>query len=166
MRPTWDETWLQLAVIMSARSWCASGAGAVAVGTDQRVIQTGYAGPPSSFAPQQGAKLEELERVGCIAYCPRAFKDPADRDPGYIDCPSVHGEINCIAKADSTRMPGGTFYISSVPCYSCAKAICNTGVSLVVWYTTPYNAYRHPEQAKEMLDLCGISWEEVTPRGV
>ena len=162
MRPSWDQTWLQLAALMSHRSWCASGAGAVAVDLEQRVIQSGYAGPPSNFRLQREASRDELEKIGCIAYCPSAFKDPADRDPGYTDCPSVHAEINCIAKADSTRMPGGSFYVSSVPCYACSKAICNTGVARVLWYATPYSAYRQPEIVKETFELCGVSWEEVT----
>jgi dCMP deaminase len=162
-RPSWDDTWLQLAVIMSARSWCKSGAGAVAVGTDRRVIQTGYAGPPATYALQAGANLGELELVGCAAYCPRPLLDPAKRDPGYTDCPSVHAEINCIAKADSTRMPGGSFYVSSVPCFACAKAICNTGIAQVVWYASPADTYRDPAVVKDFFSLCNVHWEEVKP---
>jgi deoxycytidylate deaminase len=146
---------------MSARSWCLSGAGAAVVDTTQRVIQTGYAGPPAAFSLQTAANRGELELIGCAAYCPRALLDTGKRDPGYTDCPSVHGEINCIAKADSTRMPGGSFYISSVPCYACAKAICNTGVVRVLWHATAADSYRNPGQVKQLFDLCGVEWQEM-----
>ncbi len=161
MRPSWDATWLELAKLMAARSRCPSGAGAVAVDASQRVIQSGYAGPPATYRPQLEVLEWELDLTGCQAYCQRAATAPAGRDPGYLDCPSTHGEINTLVKADSTRLPGGSFYISSVPCFACAKAVSNSGVVRVLWYASEADAYRDPERVKDMLSLCGIEWQEV-----
>lgn len=146
---------------MAQRSWCPSGAGAVAVDISQRVIQSGYAGPPAGFKPQMMAVEWELELAGCAAYCERAQLPPAERDPGYTDCPSSHAEINCLVKADSTRLIGGTMYVSSVPCLACAKATANSGVARVAWHASAADEYRDPAAVKKLLDDCHVSWEEV-----
>jgi dCMP deaminase len=159
MRPTWDETWLDLAKLMARRSRCPSGAGAVIVDTKQRIVSTGYAGPPAGY------RLEDEHLISdrplrpddtCQVYCPRANKTPNERDPGYQDCPSSHAEINAMSKANRSETDGGTFYVSSVPCFGCAKAVANSGVVRVVWPTTTADVYRGGDAVIDFLVRCEI----------
>jgi dCMP deaminase len=156
-RPTWDETWLALADLMAARSLCPSGVGAVIVDARNRIVDTGYTGPPRDWVPpvQYG---HHSGPAACARYCYRAGLPAGQRDPLYLDCPTVHGEQNAIAHADRTRMDAGTFYISSSPCWACTKLIANTGIVRVVWRATEYDAStgRDPESARSFFAQCGI----------
>jgi dCMP deaminase len=163
-RPTWDQVWLRLALLMAERSLCPTGAGAVIVDTSQRVVMTGYAGPPAGYGPQEFAQLmnlAELAKDGCRLYCERARKPGATRDSGYLDCPSAHAEANALARADSSRMQRGTFYVSSVPCFACAKMIANSGVRRVVWCESPADEYRPQRNVLQLFKECSVACEAV-----
>jgi dCMP deaminase len=165
-RPTWDEVWLRLSLLMAERSLCPTGAGAVIVDVSQRVVMTGYAGPPAGYGPQEFAQLmrpAELAKDGCQLYCERSQKAGIDRDPGYLDCPSAHAEANTLVRADQSRMQGGTFYISSVPCFACAKMIANSGVRRAVWYESPADEYRSQRNVIQMFKDCSVACEAVAP---
>lgn len=117
---------------MGRRSRCERKAGAVIVSQQQRVISTGYAGPPAGFTG--GSLYRPMdESTPCSVYCPRANTIETGRDPGYNDCVSSHAEANAIIMADRSLIDGGAFYVSTVPCYGCTKMIANTGVVMVVF---------------------------------
>lgn len=150
-RPSWDDVWLSLADTMATRSRCPSGAGAVIVDSHQRVVSTGYAGPPAGY------RLPDLPvNESCEVYCNRALKRTQDRDPAYLDCPSAHAEANAVTMADRSRTEGGTFYVSSVPCWGCAKLIANSGVRRVVWPQGDADSYRPLQVVVEYLARCNL----------
>lgn len=151
-RPTWDEVWLSLTDLMATRSRCPSGAGAVIVDPQQRVVSTGYAGPPAGYQLPAAPAPD----TSCIVYCQRAMKQDHQKDPAYLDCPSAHAEANAIASGDRSRMESGTIYVSSVPCWGCAKLISNCGVSRVVWQATDMDEYRPLQVVVEYLGQCGL----------
>lgn len=63
-RPTWDATWLAVATTMATRSLCVRDqVGAVIVDARNRVVATGYNGPPTGFPHEDRS---------CRAWCPRA----------------------------------------------------------------------------------------------
>jgi dCMP deaminase len=158
-RPTWDQVWLELAESMARRSRCPTGVAAVIVDQRQRVVSTGYAGPPAGFV----LPLHDGTWDGsCKLYCPRMNKDRADHDPMYRDCPASHAEQAAISFADRSRTENGTIYVSSVPCMSCAKAVANSGVIRAVWRSTAADAYRDPETVIRFLDLCRLTVDVVS----
>jgi dCMP deaminase len=124
VRTDWDTVWLITAGELAERSLCFGGAGACIVAADNRVMFPGYAGPPASF----DTAVED-----CTAFCERHRKPVEDRDPGYIDCVSIHAEQNALIHADRTLVAGGSFYISRAPCWTCEKMIRNSGVRRYVW---------------------------------
>ena len=153
MRPSWDETRLLMAEIMASRSRCERGAGVVIASAGNQMISEGYTGPPATWGPAT------ISGDDCRAYCQRASLPPARRSPSYADCPSAHAEMNALAKADYSRMIGGAFYISSVPCMPCAKTIANSGVTRVIWRICPVlEAGRDVEAPKRYLEACGLEW--------
>ncbi len=145
-RPTWDETWLECAHVMSRRSRCSRAqVGAVIVAEDQTVVSASYNGPPSG-----------LDVDGdCSNWCPRAMRG-RDLSPTYDDCPAAHAESNAIARADFSRMRGATCYVSTSCCKGCAKMLANAGIARVVFMHEDGRDYRNPEETEKFLEACGI----------
>ena len=134
VRPSWDALWLDMADLLAERSLCEGGAGAIVVAADNRASFPGYAGPP--------ATTDTLGLKSCIAFCERHRKPVSERDPGYADCQSIHGEQNALIHADRTLIQGGTFYISRAPCWTCEKMIRNSGVRRYVWRLSPRRPHK------------------------
>ena len=75
------------------------------VDKQNRVVATGYAGPPASYSQ---VDEEEAAFIGCAAYCRRqqsleqyaaGYKGPYNVAVDYSDCPSSHAEMNAISFA-------------------------------------------------------------------
>jgi deoxycytidylate deaminase len=79
----------------------------------------------------------------------------------YDDCVSIHAEMNAIAYADRSSMEGGTMYVTSTVCWSCAKVIANSGIRNVVMVGDPEHNYSHRniDRTIEFLKSCGIGVE-------
>lgn len=147
-RQTWDDTWLKVAQVMSGRSRCTRAqVGAVIVAADQTVVSTGYNGPPKGY-PGEGS---------CSNWCPRGRGKSLS--PTYDDCPAAHAEANAIARADYSRMLGGTIFIPTSPCKGCAKLIANSGIVRVVFEHEDGREYRNWEETVRFLQVCGIEVE-------
>lgn len=97
---------------------------ALIVGTDGRLVATGYNGGP------RGTK--HCDEGGC----PRAINNvpsgtPYDFGPGL--CIAIHAEQNALLHADAGRVAGGTLYVNGTPCVMCARQVSNSGVARVVY---------------------------------
>ena len=67
-RPSWDETWLSVARTVARRSLCSRDqVGAVVVSATNRLLETGYNGPPSGF---------QTDLQPCTEWCLRANPEP------------------------------------------------------------------------------------------
>lgn len=140
-RPDWDTYFLSIATVVSSRSDCRrSRVGAVLVDREHRIYSTGYPG----VAP--GAP-------GCLAgACPRGKLSADQCPPGsdYRNCISTHAEVNALVRAEWSRNPGSTMYVTRQPCDWCDKVIAASGVVRAVWpdssrwYTTPPKTYDKP----------------------
>lgn len=165
-RPTWDETWLELARLMAARSRCPSGAGCVIVDAQQRVVATGYTGPPATYRydlDDNDDGWSPYQDLGdCRAYCHRARQPAQERPPTYWNCPSAHAEINALMFSDRQRVEGGTLYVSSATCGDCMKAVGNSGVVRVVWSHSDADQYRNADLVIAYLNRCRIQVDVIT----
>ena len=145
-RPSWDETWLSVAEIVSRRSRCSRAQiGAVIVSENQRICATGYNGPAASW-PYEG---------DCVNWCQRARGESA-LDNVYDACPAIHAEANALMYVDRSSVLNGTVYVTSAPCMQCAKLISNSGVSKLVCIVRPEDSHREPEVVFEYLRACNI----------
>jgi dCMP deaminase len=155
LRPTWDDTWIGAARVFSQRSLCdGAQVGAVIVASDNRVLASGYNGPPRAF---------QHDDDSCRSWCPRSLLSPGDRSPGYDDCPSLHAEANAISVCDHPARSGGTLYVTSHVCFACAKLIANSGVARVVVRTDREDAHRRPEASYQFLGELGIALSVTAP---
>ena len=51
------------------------------------------------------------------------------------DCDALHSEIDAISKAakDGIELNGATIYVTRYPCEACARAVCEAGITKVVY---------------------------------
>jgi dCMP deaminase len=130
-RPSWDEYWLLIAKAVSTRSACTRRkVGAVLV-KNNRIVSTGYNGPPSG--DKECAELP----------CPRSQSDVAPGPPyseGPGRCIAIHAEANVLLYTQGrASVEGAILYITHEPCFDCLKLIRGAGVIRIV----------HPEGAGE-----------------
>lgn len=133
---------------IALRSRCSRAqVGAVIVSHDQRVLSSGYNGPPRG-----------LDVTGpCDQWCPRAM-GTGSLDGLYDDCHAAHAEANAIARADFTQMDGASIYVSTSACKGCAKQLANTGIIRLVYryVNDKSDGYRNPAVTEAFLKECGI----------
>jgi len=120
-RLSWDEMFMNLAVIAAKRTACKfHETAAVIVDKNHRIVSIGYNGPTAGDV--------HCIDVGCA-------KVDGDPKTGKLQrCRGAHAEINAIINAyDGTRLQGATIYSVLTPCYDCMKALNNTGVKELVY---------------------------------
>lgn len=151
-RPTWDETWADVARTVGKRSRCGRAkVGAVIVDQTNRVVAVAYNGPPSGLSVAWGPDCRSGDHP-----CARAQRSPDERSPAYDDCFTIHAETNAIAFCDRREREGGTIYVVGAPCYTCAKLIANSGLARVVVVWDGDRSYRDPEVSETFLRSAGL----------
>lgn len=151
-RPEWDDVWMALADNIARRSRCCRAqVGAVIVDSEQNVVAVSYNGPPKGF-DTNGSDTDD-----CSMWCPRSQNvENKDLSPTYDDCVTAHAEANAVARADFSRMQGGTIYISTSPCKSCAKIFANSGIVRVVYRDEAGREYRNSSATRTFIEECGL----------
>lgn len=148
MRQSWTETWLKTALVIAERSRCVNRrVGAVIVNSNNRIISTGYNGAPARHAASKTAPV-------CAGVCPRGGS--TDRGAEYDNCIAIHAEANALLFADRSLLEGGTIYISSPPCFGCAKLIANSGLREVVARIGDGDRHTDNEAIAKFLTNCDI----------
>lgn len=164
-RPSWDDTWLMVASAVACRSLCARDrVGAVIVDYRNRIVATGYNNPAAGF--------DHGDRP-CTDWCPRAQRAadersliargmPAERQSlaaDYSDCFTAHAEANALMVCDRAVREGGTIYVTSHICFTCAKLVANSGLTLAVVRPQAEHAHRRAAASYELLERCGVAVE-------
>lgn len=108
-RPSREETFMEVADVMSKRSTCKRKKVAALIVREGRILVTGYNGPPS------GGDCVECDGESCDT--------------------AIHAEMNAIAFAAKygVSIEGCTMYCTMSPCINCAKVIINSGIKTVVF---------------------------------
>lgn len=106
------------------------------------VVSTGYNGGPHGWPHcEDGA-------------CPRFKAGDAAHGGDYLDCISIHAEINSLLHGDQSRYRGGTLYVNGVPCFACAKAISNSGICRVIYLEDDHQ--RELPAVRQFLGDCDV----------
>ena len=152
---------MNTAHVMAERSLCdRDKVGAVVVSVGNRLVDTGYNGPPRGM---------HREEAGCTNWCDRAqsvlratqLGRARDLDAEYRDCPSIHAEANALLFGDRTQRQHGTIYITSGVCGGCAKLIANSGLKRVVCDTSHAAPHRDSSTWFDWLRNCGLRVDEM-----
>jgi len=140
MRPTWDDYFMQIAMLVSSRSTCTRRqVGAVLV-KDKNILATGYNGVPSG--------ITHCEVTGCLR---DQLKVPSGER--HELCRGLHAEQNAIIQAakHGTNIDDSTLYCTDSPCIICAKMLINAGVRRITF------ARGYPDElSRKMLEEAGI----------
>ena len=140
-RPTWNEYFMELAVLTAQRSTCLRRQVGAVIVKDRHIIATGYNGAP------RGIKHCE-DRGGCLR---QKMNIPSGER--HELCIALHAEQNAIIQAASLgqSVEGATIYVTHQPCVICAKMIINAGIQEIIVQEG------YPDQlSRDILDEAGI----------
>lgn len=158
-RLSWDQVWGLTAKNMGRRSLCIRDqVGAVIVDSSNRIIATGYNGPPQGFPHGE---------LTCDRWCPRARNGvkmglpakPVELAADYSDCPALHAEANALSVCDQKDRIDGTIYVTSGICIGCGKLIANSGLTRAVVRASVQPAHRNSDATYQLLRDCGMEVE-------
>jgi dCMP deaminase len=136
-RPSWDEYFAKIAMLVAERSTCLRhNVGAIIV-KDKRILSTGYNGAPSN--------TKDCLELGCLR---DELKIPSGTR--HEICRGVHAEQNAIIQAGlhGVSLNGGTLYCTHSPCSICAKMVVNAGIKRFVSFF-PYSDQTFPHLFRE-----------------
>jgi dCMP deaminase len=121
-RPTWDEYFMSIARVVSARSNCIKRKVGAVIALDRRIISTGYNGTPRG--------IRNCNEGGC----PRCA-GAAESGTRLDECLCSHAEENSITQSayHGVSVRGGALYTTFCPCLMCTKMIINAGLGEVVY---------------------------------
>ncbi|NLK50797.1 MAG: cytidine deaminase [Candidatus Cloacimonetes bacterium] len=133
-RPSWQQYFMQMALLASQRSTCLRRkVGAILVRNNQ-ILSSGYNGSPKGIA--------HCAEVGCLR---EQLKVPAGQN--HELCRGVHAEQNAIIQAgiNGSSTSNADLYCTHQPCSICARLIINAEIRTV------YVAYPYPDKLAEQL---------------
>jgi len=127
-RPSWAETWMNVARTIAARSYDPRlRVGAIVVSDDNtQVLSVGYNG-----SYRGGPHQHESSEPGRSGF--------------------IHAEVNALVKCDYNFPKHKHMYVTHSPCADCAKLIINADIKRVV-YEVPYRS----ERGIELLRSVGL----------
>lgn len=134
MMNKFDRSYLEMARIWAANSYCKRRQVGALLVKDKMIISDGYNGTPSGF-----------ENV---------CEDENNKTKPYV----LHAEANAITKVakSGNSSAGATLYVTAAPCIECAKLIIQSGIKRVV-YTDEYRL----DDGINLLRRAGIEVEKV-----
>ena len=139
---TWDEYFMGIAMLSAMRSKDPSTqVGACIVDRENKILSVGYNGMP---------------------HCCSDDEYPWGRDEGlaskylYV----CHAELNAILNCHNGSVKDAVCYTTLFPCNECAKAIIQSGMSEVVYYSDKYCDTDSTRASKRMFDSAGVKYRE------
>jgi len=112
MRRSWDEHFMDMAILVAQRSKDPSTkVGCVVVSEDKIVVATGYNGLPRGVEDRS----ERMERPAKYLW-------------------TSHAEENAVAQSArvGVKLKGGTAFVTHHPCSRCARSLIQAGITRVV----------------------------------
>lgn len=137
---SWDEYFMGIALLSSMRSKDPSTqVGACIVDENNKILSVGYNGMPHHCSDDEF---------------------PWGKDEGlaskylYV----CHAELNAILNCHNGSVSGATVYTTLFPCNECAKAIIQSGIKKVVYYSDKYADTDGVMASKRMFDSAGVKY--------
>jgi dCMP deaminase len=131
-RPSWDEYFLKLAMLVSERATCPRMHCGCVLVKDKRILSTGYNGsiPGDAHCEDEGCIIEDNH---CIR--------------------TIHAEMNALLQCSihGVSTKGATAYVTNMPCTNCAKALIAAGIVEIVIFSDYHNT-----RAEEFLDKAKV----------
>ena len=143
---SWDEYFMGIAKLAALRSKDPSTqVGACIVSQDNIIISTGYNGMP------KGCSDDEY---------------PWSREGGETKYPYVvHAELNAVLNANGRDLRGSKLYVALFPCNECAKAIIQSGIKEIIYYSDKYHDEPLSVASRRLFNMTGVKYRAYHPTG-
>lgn len=102
---------------------------------NKRILSTGYNGTP-------------IGSINCYNGGCEVCNNSNSINTVVLSCNCIHAEYSCIIEAGIESTPGCTLYTTQIPCYWCAKIICQARISTVVYVKNDCHMLEHSNQNK------------------
>lgn len=131
-RPSWDNYFLKLAMLVSERATCPRMHCGCVLVRDKRILSTGYNGSIPGDV--------HCEDVGCYVVDNHCIR-------------TIHAEMNAILQCSSHGISteGATAYVTNMPCTNCAKALIAAKIKEIVIFSD-----YHDTLAEEFFSNAGV----------
>ncbi len=143
-RPSWDEYFLKVAMLVSERATCPRMHCGCVLVKDKQILSTGYNGSVPGD--------EHCEDAGCLIVDNHCIR-------------TIHAEMNAILQCSShgIRTEGATAYVTNMPCTNCAKALITAGIKQVVVFSDYHDtmAENFFQKAKVKIKRLNIPEKEI-----
>lgn len=145
---SWDEYFMGIAILSAMRSKDENTqVGACIVNDENKILSLGYNGMP----------------IGCDDKVMPWKRSGAPLDTKYMFV--CHAEFNAILNSSAVSLKGSRIYVTLFPCNECAKAIIQSGIKEIVYFSDKYDGTESNLAAKRMFDMTGISYRQYEPTG-
>ncbi|MBE6739565.1 MAG: dCMP deaminase family protein [Ruminococcaceae bacterium] len=135
----WDEYFMGIAILSAQRSKDPSTqVGACIVSSENKILSVGYNGMPRNCDDD----IYPWDREG----------DELNTKYMFV----CHAELNAILNYSGSNLKGSKVYVTLFPCNECAKALIQSGVSEVIYYSDKYSDSFSTLAAKRMFESAGI----------
>ena len=139
----WDEYFMGLAMLSGMRSKDnGTQVGACIVNENNKILSVGYNGMPSGCDDD----IMPWDRDG----------EPLNTKYMYV----CHAELNAILNFEGGNVRGARIYTTLFPCNECTKAIIQSGISEIIYYSDKYAETDSIIASKRMLDMVGIKYRQ------
>ncbi len=145
-RPSFDEYFMQMALLTARRSTCLRRQVGAVIVKDKHIIATGYNGAPKG--------LEHCDEIGG---CLREELGVPSGERHEL-CRALHAEQNAIIQAAvlGQSVKDSLMYVTHQPCSICAKMIINAGIRKII-----INSGYPDEMASKLLKEANIEVEQL-----
>ena len=76
-----------------------------------------------------------------------------------------HAELNAVLNSSAASLNGCTLYVTLFPCNECAKAIIQSGIKRVVYYSNKYSGTESVTASALLFKKCGVETVQYSPTG-
>jgi dCMP deaminase len=136
-RPSWDEYFLKVAMLVSERATCPRMHCGCVLVRDKQILSTGYNGS----IPGDG----HCEDIGCMIVDKHCIR-------------TIHAEMNAILQCSSHGIStnDAIAYITNMPCTNCAKALITAGIKEIVIFSD-----YHDTRAEEFFKIAYVDIKRI-----
>lgn len=136
----WDEYFMGIAIFSAERSKDNNTqVGACIVNSENKIVAVGYNGMPTGCNDDDMPWERESENALETKY-------------PYV----CHAELNAILNRNSASLKNCTLYVTLFPCNECAKAIIQSGIKKVVYYSNKYANSESTTASAMLFKMCGV----------
>lgn len=139
---SWDEYFMGIAFLSGKRSKDPVTQVGACIVKNKKIIGIGYNGFP------KGSSDDELSWG-------KTSDDILNTKYPYV----VHAELNAILNS-ILHLEGSTIYVTHYPCNECAKAIVQSGISKVIYYSDKHKYHELTKASTKILKNAGVEIEK------